>query len=351
MALLKITSPHAHSPGSTGDVMRLVLLALVPGFAVQSYFFGWGVAFNLILAASFALGLEAAVMKLRRRPVGFYLRDCTALVTATLVALAIPPYSPFWLILVGMIFAIVIGKQLYGGMGFNPFNPAMVAYVVLLISFPVEMTRWFNPSALGELPGFMDGLRLSLPFFGSAEVDAYTGATALDLVRQNQSLLWGQLAEKEAILGEGRFASVGWEWVNLAYLLGGLFLLYRRVFTWHAPLSMLLALSVISLLFWDPDSASNNGSPLFHLFSGATMLGAFFIVTDPVTSAVSKRGRIIYGAAIGLLVYTIRTTGNYPDALAFSVLLLNFAAPFIDFYTVPRTYGHHKARHATEKVE
>ena len=136
---------------------------------------------------------------------------------------------------------------------------------------------------------------------------------------------------------------------NLGFLAGGLFLLYKRVFTWHAPVAMLVALFLISGIFYDGGSSASGGSPVLHLLSGATMLGAFFIVTDPVTSAVSNRGRLIYGAAIGVLVYLIRTWGNYPDAVAFAVLLLNFAAPFIDYYTLPRTYGHTKARRATEK--
>ncbi len=350
MAFMRITSPHAHRPGNSGDVMRLVLLALLPGFAVQSWFFGWGGLINVLLAASFSLTLEAAVIKLRNRPVSFYLKDCSALVTAALLALAIPPSSPWWLILTGCLFAIIIGKHLYGGLGFNPFNPAMVAYVVLLISFPVQMTNWTLPqNALAEglqLPSFVDALKAS---FGIAPlIDGVTGATPLDIVKQNSSLLLEQLTAKEPALN-GQWAGAGWEWVGIAYLCGGAFLLFRKVFTWHAPVGMLAALTVMSFLFWDPQSAANNGSPLFHLLSGATMLGAFFIVTDPVTSASSTKGRLIYGALIGITIYIIRIWGNYPDAVAFAVLLMNFAAPFIDFYTVPRTYGHVQSRRATEK--
>lgn len=351
MAFVRITSPHAHSPGNTGDVMRLVLLALIPGFAVQSWFFGWGTFLNVVLACGFSIALEAAVLKLRQRPISFYLKDCSALVTASLLALAMPPYSPWWLILVGCIFAIVIAKHLYGGMGFNPFNPAMVAYVVLLISFPVQMTQWTLPqTALTDgvsLPSFVESLQASLGI--APLLDGVTGATPLDLVKQNSALLIEQLVEQEPALSAGQWAGAGWEWIALAYLVGGLFLLYRKIFTWHAPLGMLLALGAMSFIFWDPQSASNNGSPLFHLFSGATMLGAFFIVTDPVTSASSNRGRLIYGALIGITVYVIRVWGNYPDAVAFAVLLMNFAAPFIDFYTLPRTYGHSQSRRATEK--
>ena len=137
---------------------------------------------------------------------------------------------------------------------------------------------------------------------------------------------------------------MGWEWANIAFLLGGAWLMYRKIFTWHAPVAMLLSLAVMASLFYDGGSSASGGSPLFHLLSGATMFGAFFIVTDPVTSAVSVRGRLIYGALIGVLVYIIRVKGNYPDAIAFAVLIMNFAAPFIDHYTQPRTYGHNREK-------
>ncbi|XKD48717.1 Ion-translocating oxidoreductase complex subunit D [Pseudomonas aeruginosa] len=141
----------------------------------------------------------------------------------------------------------------------------------------------------------------------------------------------------------GHLGSAGSEWVNLAFLLGGLFLLWRRLFTWHAPLGMLAGLFAMSLLFWNGSGSDSHGSPLFHLFSGATMLGAFFIVTDPVSGATSNRGRLVFGLGVGVLTYVIRAWGGYPDGVAFAVLLMNLAAPTIDYYTRPRTYGHRKA--------
>ena len=342
MALLRQTSPHTHAPLGTPAVMQLVLLALIPGICTQLYFFGWGVLTNIVLASIFALALEAAFMALRRRPVVFYLRDFSALVTAVLLAIAMPPASPWWLILVGILFAIGVAKHLYGGLGYNPFNPAMVGYVVLLISFPVEMTRWLTPVTVLpsgiEASSLADTLRLVAGMTPAHSLDALTMATPLDVLRQNKSLMIDDLWQ--ANLQFGRFAGVGWEWVNVAYLAGGVFLLWRKIYTWHAPLSMLGTLALMSLLFYDGGSSASHGSPMFHLFSGATMLGAFFIVTDPVTSAVSNRGRLIYGAAIGVLLFVIRSWGNYPDAMAFAVLLMNFSAPFIDHYTQPRTFGH-----------
>lgn len=344
MAFLKVSSPHAHGPMSTDRVMRLVLMATIPGLVTLTWFFGFGTLSNVLWASLSALAFEALALTLRKRPVGFYLNDCSALVTAFLLGIALPPASPLWLIVVGTGFAILLCKHMYGGMGYNPFNPAMAAYVLLLISFPVEMTNWLAPRGAvpaGELLGPLDALLTSLGLAG-ASVDAVSMATPLDVLKQNDSLLlddlWAQTPQY------GSFAGLGWEWANVAFLLGGLYLLYRRVFTWHAPLSMLLAMGLMALLFNDGGSSASGGGPLFHWLSGASMFGAFFIITDPVTSAVSNRGRMIYGATIGVLVYIIRAWGNYPDAVAFAVLLMNFAAPFIDHYTQPRTYGHRKAQ-------
>lgn len=335
MALLRITSPHAHGPNSTSRVMQSVLLATVPGIIVLTHFFGFGTLVNILWGSVVALACEALALVLRRRPVAFYLKDCSALVTAFLLCIALPPYSPWWLIAVGIASSILLAKHLYGGMGYNPFNPAMAGYVILLISFPVQMTTWAAPLGLADLPGPLDALRAC---FTPSSFDAVTMATPLDVLRQNDSLLMEDLWRENPQFG--RWGGIGWEWANLAFLAGGCWLLYKRVFTWHAPVAMLATLALMSALFYDGGSSASGGSPLFHLLSGATMFGAFFIVTDPVTSAVSLRGRLIYGAMIGLLVYIIRVRGNYPDAVAFAVLIMNFAAPFIDYYTQPRTYGH-----------
>ncbi|KZX59611.1 electron transport complex subunit RsxD [Halioglobus sp. HI00S01] len=335
MALMRITSPHAHTARSTSDLMQNVLLATVPGVLVLTYFFGFGILLNIAWACVLAIAFESLALKLRGRPLAFYLKDCSALVTAVLLGIALPPYSPWWLIAVGMGSAILLAKHLYGGMGYNPFNPAMVGYVVLLISFPVQMTSWAAPRGAGELPDLMASIQA---LFTPAAFDAVTMATPLDVLKQNNSLLMEDLWRANPQFG--RWGGLGWEWVNIAFLAGGLWLIYQRVFTWHAPVAMLVVLALMSALFYDGGSSASGGSPLFHLLSGATMFGAFFIVTDPVSSAVSNRGRLIYGGMIGLLVYLIRVWGNYPDAVAFAVLIMNLAAPFIDQYTQPRTYGH-----------
>ncbi len=352
MAFMKLSSPHASRAGDTGDVMKQVILACVPGLIALSYFFGPGSLLNVILASATAVACEAAILKLRNRPIGFYLKDYSAVVTGVLLGLALPPYCPWWVVVVGTASAIILAKHLYGGMGYNPFNPAMVGYVILLISFPLEMTQWAAPRTLLEdgqsLVGLINGLQqiwLGLP------IDGYTGATPLDLFKQNNAQLIDDFYAAQPLFSTAKWAGAGWEWVNVGFLLGGVYLLARKIFTWHTPVSMLVTLLVLSGLFYDGGSSESAGSPLLHLLSGATMLGAFFIATDPVSSAVSTKGRIFYGIGIGALVFIIRAWGNYPDAIAFAVLLMNFAAPFIDYYTLPRTYGHNTSRRATEKSE
>lgn len=334
MALPRITSPHAKGPSRTQRVMLLVLAATLPGVIVLTWLYGAGTLINMAWACAAALGFEAAILKLRQRPVGFFLRDGSVLVTAVLLALALPPYSPWWLTLIATGCAVVFGKQLYGGLGQNPFNPAMIGYVVVLISFPVEMTTWPVPHSVGLSAGLQHILGIaSLP-------DGWTQATALDVLKVNKSLTIDELWSNPAF---GHFGGIGSEVVNLAFLAGGLFLLHKRLFSWHAPVGMLAALVVMSLVFWNGSGSDSNGSPLFHLLSGATMLGAFFIVTDPVSSTTSRLGRLIFGVGVGILVYVIRAWGGYPDGVAFGVLLMNLAAPTIDYYTRPRTYGHRKA--------
>jgi electron transport complex protein RnfD len=254
---------------------------------------------------------------------------------------------------VGSLFSIVVAKHLYGGLGYNPFNPAMVGYVVLLISFPIQMTSWVTPLALlpegVSHPGILESL--SIVFAGYSPADGVTGATPLDSFKFSDGLLVEQIYSQNPLFSKAGIAGVGWEWVNIGFLIGGLILLGSKIFTWHGPVAMLAAIAIMSVLFWDGGSSDSPGSALMHLFSGASMMGAFFILTDPVSSAASNRGRLIYGALIGGLVYLIRAWGNYPDAVAFAVLVANFSAPFIDNYTLPRTYGHIDRRRATEKEE
>ena len=325
------------SPNYTvAQVMQHVLLALIPGIAVMLWWFGWGVITNLVLACVFALLFETLMLSLRKRPIPPFLSDYSAVLTACLLALALPPYSPWWLIAVGMLFAIVIAKHLYGGLGYNPFNPAMIGYAALLVSFPLDMTIW--PTATGGF-GVLDfsTTLLKVSGFGVSNWDAYTHATALDSMKMGLNL---HQTPQQLMQGNnvGLIGSQGWEWVNLAYLVGGIWMLYKRVITWHIPVAMLMGLLVLASLFGF-SSPTHYPTPLFHLLSGATMLGAFFIATDPVTASTTPLGKLVFGFSIGALVYVIRTWGGYPDAVAFAVIVMNMAVPLIDSYTQPRVYG------------
>jgi len=321
---------------SVALMMRRVLLALLPGTACFFWLFGWGVIFNLLIAGITALVAEAVMLMLRKRPVTTTLLDSSALLTGLLLALAIPPLTPWWIPVIGSLFAIVIAKQLYGGLGYNPFNPAMAGYVVLLVSFPLELTLW---PAAGNPPDITTTLSLVLTgaMPGNLPIDAVTMATPMDAVRTQLGL-----GETLSVLGEGPLFGMlggsGWEWINLGFLAGGLWMLLKGVIQWRIPAGMLAGLLLVSLVFhlYDPESYA---SPQFHLFSGAVMLGAFFIATDPVSACTTPLGRLWFGFGIGVLTWVIRTWGGYPDGVAFAVLLMNMAAPTIDFYTRPRVFG------------
>lgn len=351
MAFRIASSPYTHNRRSTGNIMLLVGLAAVPGFAAQWYFFGYGSLIQVLLATLTAWITEAAVLRLRKAPIASNLADNSALLTAILIGISLPPLAPWWLVVVGTVFAIVIAKQLYGGLGQNPFNPAMVGYVVLLISFPVQMTSWMPPDTLQAIkPTLLDSL--SMVFTGHTlggdtmqqlqmGVDGVSQATPLDTFKTG--LRAGHSADQLLAqpIYSGMLAGLGWQWINLGYLVGGLFLLWKNAIRWHIPVAMLLSLAFCATIGWifSPETLT---SPTLHLFSGATMLGAFFIATDPVTASTTNRGRLIYGALIGLLVWLIRSFGGYPDGVAFAVLLANICVPLIDYYTQPRVYGHHK---------
>ncbi|MBU1192155.1 MAG: electron transport complex subunit RsxD [Gammaproteobacteria bacterium] len=339
------SSPHLPAQNNVSRVMGEVLLALLPGILCATWFFGWGVLVNIVIAATTCVAAEAAVLALRGRAVRATLADRSALLTGVLLALCLPPLAPWWIPVIGSLFAIVIAKQLYGGLGYNPFNPAMIGYVVLLISYPRELTLWIPPTGIeAQHLNLNLSQTLALIFTNSlpaeTTIDALTMPTPLDATKTAFGL--GQtLHEIKASPLFGHFGGVGWEWINLSFLIGGLYLLARRVISWHIPAGLLGGLFLIALVFYGSDTDAFP-SPLFHLFSGAAMLGAFFIATDPVSAATTPRGRLLFGAGIGVIAYVIRTWGGYPDGIAFGVLLMNMAAPTIDYYTKPRVFGQSK---------
>jgi len=337
MRFQTMTSPHVLLDTGVGQVMRRVLYAMLPGVAALVWFFGWGVLANLVIATVMAVAAETAMLAARGKPLALHLGDCSAVVTAWLLAVALPPLAPWWLTAIGVLSAIVVAKHLYGGLGYNPFNPAMIGYVVLLISFPREMSTWLIPHGVGQTQAMTLMETLQVIFVGAPMVDGLTGATPLDVLR-TQMGLGLSVAEIRNSPVFGLVSGHGWEWAALGFLLGGLWLVYIRAADWRIPVGMLGGLAIISTVFYliNPQQYA---PPWFHLWSGAAIFGAFFIATDPVTASATPRGRLIYGAGIGVLVYIIRAFGGYPDGVAFSVLLMNIAAPTIDLYTQPQVFG------------
>ena len=334
-------APHYPPPTTVSGVMRQVLFALAPAIAAHAWYFGPGMLVQIAVACAFALAFEAIMLRLRGKPLKVYLGDFSAVVTAVLFALCIPPLAPWWIAATGMFFAIVVAKHLYGGLGHNLFNPAMVGYVVALISFPVAMTTWLLPAPLADLqPGLGDTLYSIAT--GRAPTglgwDAVTGATPLDSLRTGVAM-GRMVSEVRQAPIFGDFGGLGWEWIANWYALGGIYLLWRRIVTWHVPVTMIGSVLFLGTAAWLMDPGSNP-SPLQHVFSGALIVGAFFIATDPVSGCTSGRGQMLFGAGVGVLTLVIRRWGGYPDGVAFAVLLMNMAAPLIDRYTRPRIFGH-----------
>jgi len=334
-------SPYVSDAPSVSIIMLKVLLALVPGIFVYAWIYGGGILVTITLATLTALIAEAALLKIRQRPIKPYLSDLSAVVTAWLLALSLPPLAPWWLVVVATLFAIVVAKQLYGGLGYNPFNPAMAGYAAMLISFPIIMTKWPAPLLLAQTPlSFMDQLGYifahTLP--NGVSMDAVTSATPLDYLK-TQLMLKQEVAGITQAPIFGAFGAKGGEWVTSAYLLGGLYLVQQRIISWHLPTAFLAALAAISLIFFGFDSA-HYANPLFHLMSGASMLCAFFIITDPVSGPTTPRGKLYFAAGVGILTYLIRVYGGYPDGVAFAVLIMNMFVPIIDAATQPRVFGH-----------
>lgn len=336
-------SPYISDAPSVSTIMLKVLLALLPAIITYVWLFGGGILVTLTLATVTAVATEGLLLKLRQRPLRPFLSDYSAVITAWLLALAIPPLTPWWLIVVGTAFAIVFAKQLYGGLGYNPFNPAMVGYAVLLISFPVLMTKWPAALSLTQHPlSFAEQCQYIfsglLP--GGLDLDAVTSATPLDYLKTQLRLQHEVDAITQAPMF-GSLAGIGNQSVAVAYLLGGLYLWQQRIITWHLPVAFLSVMAIISGAFWLMDP-QHYAPPLLHLFAGASMLGAFFIITDPVSGPTTPKGKFWFAGGVALLTYFIRVYGGFPDGMAFAVLIMNIAVPLIDAYTQPRVFGHAK---------
>ena len=337
------SAPFTHARSSVPRTMLLVVLALMPATLFGLYQYGWPAVIMLSLVLVSTLLFEALSLLIARKPVLPFLSDGSALLTGWLLALAMPPWAPWWLAVLGGFISIVIGKQIYGGLGQNVFNPAMVGRVVLLISFPLEMTFFMKPKPLGAegSPSFLDSL--NIVFGGGINIDALSSASTLTqlkvLVHDGKSLshIAGLVPDPIESLFTVQAGSLG-ELSVLLLLVGGVFLLLMRIISWHTPVAMFASLFLLASLFnlIDPDHYPGG---FYHIMSGAFVLAAFFIATDYVTQPVSSLGRLIFGAGVGALTFFIRTFAIFPEGVGFAILLMNALTPMIDHYIRPRIFG------------
>ena len=297
--LVVSSSPHIRSEETVQRIMLDVIIALLPATAASVYFFGMRALAITLVSVAAAVAAEAAIQKIRNKPVT--VNDGSAVITGLLLALTLSPAMPLWMVVVGAVVAIGIGKQVYGGLGSNPFNPALVGRAFLVVTFPVHMTTWIDP---------IDGVTSATPLGLLKMEGTATGYTELFIGN-----VGGSLGETSALL----------------LILGGLYLLYRGIIDWRIPAFYLGTVAVMTAVLGQ--------DPVFHLLAGGLLLGAFFMATDMVTTPVTRTGKIIFGIGAGILVVLIRLYGGYPEGVLFSILLMNTFTPIIDKYTRPKIYG------------
>jgi electron transport complex protein RnfD len=335
--------PFTHTVNTVTRTMVWVILALVPGTLYGLWLFGWPAVMLFAITLVSALAAEAAMLALLRQPVQSRLFDGSALLTGWLLAMSLPPWAPWWIGFLGSVSAIVLGKHLFGGLGQNMFNPAMVARIVLLISFPVQMTIWVAPAPFGSdgTPVFNQAIAY---VSGHAPVPEHmSAATSLGALKTELSRgisvakTSEHLATPQQMAIGSESGSMG-ETSAVLLLAGGLLLMVLRIITWHIPVALLGTLAALAAASHALDPARFASMPI-HMLSGAAVLGAFFIATDYVTSPVSRSGQLLFGAGIGALTWVIRSLGGYPEGLAFAVVLMNALVPLIDKGLRPRVFG------------
>lgn len=335
--------PFTHTVNSVTRTMVWVILALVPGTVYGLWLYGWPALMLFVITLVTAVACEAAMLALLGQPVRARLFDGSALLTGWLLAMSLPPWAPWWIGVLGSLTAIVLAKHLFGGLGQNMFNPAMVARVVLLISFPLQLTMWVPATPFGSdaAPSF----RQSLAYVSgqTAVPEHMSAATSLGVLKTEFSRGVPVSKTAETLPSTSQMAvgveagSMG-ETSALLLLAGGLLLLGLRIISWHIPVALLGTLGLLAAVSHMLDPAKF-ASVQIHLLSGAAILGAFFIATDYVTSPVSRSGQLLFGAGIGALTWVIRSLGSYPEGLAFAVVLMNALVPLIDRGLRPRVFG------------
>jgi len=337
------SGPYTHGGNSIQRTMFTVLAALVPATLFNLYLFGWPAIFLFAVTMAACVAFEAACVRIGDGSPASAIGNGSVLITGWLLALSLPPWAPWWVAVVASAFAVGIAKHAFGGLGQNLFNPAMVGRVVVLVSFPVQMTAFVPPKPLfsAGAPGFVEGLGVT--FGRGVNLDGLSAASQLGFVKSEltRGVPAHQSVEHLPGLGELMWGfhpgSMGETAVPLL-LLGGLFLMWRKVITWHIPVGMLGTLLLLGTVFSAIDPG-RHADGLFHLISGASVLGAFFIATDYVTSPVSNGGRLAFGIGCGLLTWIIRTYAGYPEGFAFAILLMNAMAPLLDRAFRPRMFG------------
>ena len=320
--LIVSLSPHVHGGDSVQKNMYGVLIALIPAFLVSLYFFGLGALIVTATSVAACLFFEWAIGKYLMKKPTTTICDGSAIITGVLLAFNLPSNLPIWIIILGALFAIGVGKMSFGGLGCNPFNPALAGRVFLLLSFPVQMTSW---PVVGQL---------------TAYTDATTGATPLALMKQaiyGDTAALSQIPDALTLLIGQNGGCLG-EVSALALLIGLVYMLWKKIITWHIPVSILVTVFVFSGIMYlvNPELYV---SPVVQLLSGGLMLGAVFMATDYVTSPMSHKGMLIYGVCIGLLTVIIRLFGAYPEGMSFAILIMNAFTPLINTYVKPKRFG------------
>lgn len=319
-------SPHAHGTDSVERNMRGVIIALLPALLMSFYYFGVGSVVVCVTSVAACMFFEWAITKymLHRQP---SLTDCSAMITGLLLGMNLPSNFPLWMILIGALIAIGVGKMSFGGLGGNIFNPALVGRCFLLVSFPAAMTVW---PTQGQLTSYTDAMTGATPLSLMKDAIKTGNSAILDKMPDSIDLLLGNISNG---FGAGAIGEVS----ALALLIGLVYMLWKRIITWHTPVSIMATVFVFSALLHIANPVYAH--PVQVLLSGGLMLGAIFMATDYVTSPMTHRGQLIYGVAIGFLTVVIRNWGSYPEGMSFAILIMNAFTPLINFYVKPKRFG------------